>query len=164
GENKAEAERLLGRTGMAVASLRYFNAAGAEPAAGLGEAHRPETHLLPLAVEAAVRGTALTVYGHDWETPDGTCVRDYVHVSDRAMYRHKSCSARPLAEVLEDVAEAGRRMPDTRRVFLLDGDAMTLSTARLMPVLEACAKAFPRLARVGSYVNAVSVLGKSDED
>src|SRR5438445_10069662 len=69
---------------MAVASLRYFNAAGAEPAAGLGEAHRPETHLLPLAVEAAVRGTALTVYGHDWETPDGTCVRDYVHVSDLA--------------------------------------------------------------------------------
>ena len=81
-----------------------------------------------------------------------------------AMYRHKTFSARPLSEVLEDVEEAGRQMPDTRRVFLLDGDAMTLSTGRLMPVLEALARAFPRLARVGSYVNAVSVLGKSDED
>src|SRR5207247_4755150 len=53
GENKVEAERLLAKTGMQVASLRYFNAAGAEPLAGLGEAHDPETHLLPLAVRAA---------------------------------------------------------------------------------------------------------------
>ena len=81
-----------------------------------------------------------------------------------AMYLDKTFSARPLAEVLEDVEEAGRRFPDTRRVFLLDGDAMTLSTAKLMPVLEALARAFPRLQRVGSYVNAVSVLKKSDAD
>ena len=81
-----------------------------------------------------------------------------------AMYLDKTFSARPLPEVLEDVEEAGRRFPDTRRVFLLDGDAMTLSTARLVPVLEALQRAFPRLARVGSYVNAVSVLKKSDAD
>lgn len=81
-----------------------------------------------------------------------------------AMYLDKTFSARPLAEVLEDVEEAGKRFPDTRRVFLLDGDAMTLSTARLMPVLEALSKAFPRLSRVGSYVNAVSVLKKTDAE
>jgi radical SAM superfamily enzyme YgiQ (UPF0313 family) len=81
-----------------------------------------------------------------------------------AMYRHKTFSARPLPEVLEDVREAGRRFPETRRVFLLDGDAMTLSTSRLVPVLEAIGAAFPRLQRVGSYVNAVSVLKKTDEE
>ncbi len=80
------------------------------------------------------------------------------------MYRHKTFSARPLPEVLEDVEAAGRRFPRTTRGFLLDGDAMTLSTARLAPVLEALNVAFPRLARVGSYVNAVSVLRKTDED
>jgi radical SAM superfamily enzyme YgiQ (UPF0313 family) len=81
-----------------------------------------------------------------------------------AMYIEKKFSARPQADVLADVAEAGRRFPGTRRVFLLDGDAMTLSTARLVPVLEALNAAFPRLQRVGSYVNAVSVLSKSDAD
>ena len=81
-----------------------------------------------------------------------------------AMYRHKTFSARPVEEVLEDVREAGRRFPATRRVFLLDGDAMTLSTAKLVPVMEALAAAFPSLQRVGSYVNAVSVLRKSDDD
>ena len=81
-----------------------------------------------------------------------------------AMYRHKTFSARPMPEVLADVEEAGRRFPDTRRVFLLDGDAMTLSTAKLVPILEALSAAFPDLQRVGSYVNAVSVLKKSDDD
>lgn len=81
-----------------------------------------------------------------------------------AMYRTKTFAARPLEDVLADVAEAGRRHPDTRRVFLLDGDAMTLSTPRLLPVLTALEAAFPSLARVGSYVNAVSVLRKSDAD
>lgn len=81
-----------------------------------------------------------------------------------AMYTHKTFSARPLPEVLEDVAAAARAVPETRRVFLLDGDAMTLSTARLVPILEALRAAFPGLQRVGSYVNAVSVLKKSDAD
>jgi radical SAM superfamily enzyme YgiQ (UPF0313 family) len=81
-----------------------------------------------------------------------------------AMYRHKTFAARPLEQVLEDVEAAGRRFPDTRRVFLLDGDAMTLSTARLVPILEALGRAFPALQRVGSYVNAVSVLRKSDDE
>ncbi len=66
-------------------SLRYFNAAGADPEGELGEAHDPETHLIPLVLEVA-RGTRphLAVFGSDYPTPDGTCVRDYVHVSDLA--------------------------------------------------------------------------------
>lgn len=70
---------------LRVASLRYFNAAGAHPSGELGERHDPETHLIPLAIDAALgRRPALTVFGDDWATPDGTCVRDYIHVMDLA--------------------------------------------------------------------------------
>jgi len=65
------------------ASLRYFNAAGADPNGRLGEWHEPETHLIPLVLQAALgKKMAITVYGRDYATPDGTCVRDYVHVTD----------------------------------------------------------------------------------
>lgn len=68
-----------------VACLRYFNAAGAHPSGELDERHEPETHLLPLAIDAALgHGPALTVFGDDWDTPDGTCIRDYIHVMDLA--------------------------------------------------------------------------------
>lgn len=67
------------------ASLRYFNAAGADPGGRLGEDHRPETHLIPLAIDAALgRRPELEVFGNDYPTPDGTCIRDYVHVTDLA--------------------------------------------------------------------------------
>lgn len=66
-------------------SLRYFNAAGADPDGELGERHDPETHLLPLALLAAGGArAALEIYGTDYATPDGTCIRDYIHVSDLA--------------------------------------------------------------------------------
>jgi radical SAM superfamily enzyme YgiQ (UPF0313 family) len=81
-----------------------------------------------------------------------------------AMYRTKRFEVRPEAEVMEDVALAARLMPETRRVFLLDGDALTLSTRRLTPILEALRAAFPRLQRVGSYANAGSVLSKTDAE
>jgi UDP-arabinose 4-epimerase len=66
-------------------SLRYFNAAGADPHTEIGEAHDPETHLIPLVLDAAL-GTRshITVFGEDYDTPDGTCIRDYIHVSDLA--------------------------------------------------------------------------------
>ena len=89
GATKLAAERLLRDRGDAghggFAALRYFNAAGADPDGGYGEHHDPETHLLPLAVQAALgqRGP-LTVFGTDWDTPDGTCVRDYIHIDDLA--------------------------------------------------------------------------------
>lgn len=63
--------------------FRYFNVAGADPEGEVGEHHRPETHLLPLMLDAIDgRREALTIYGTDYDTPDGTCIRDYVHVSD----------------------------------------------------------------------------------
>jgi UDP-glucose 4-epimerase len=71
--------------GLRHACLRYFNAAGADPAGRLGEDHRPESHLVPLVIDAALgRRPALEVYGDDYPTPDGTCIRDYVHVTDLA--------------------------------------------------------------------------------
>lgn len=67
------------------AALRYFNAAGARPDGTLRESHEPETHLIPLVIDAALgRRGPLTVFGDDYPTPDGTCVRDYIHVSDLA--------------------------------------------------------------------------------
>jgi UDP-glucose-4-epimerase GalE len=88
GESKLAVERALPHieraTGIRSVTLRYFNAAGADPDGLIGEDHRPEEHLIPLAIAAARGGKALTLYGGDWDTPDGTCVRDYVHVSDLA--------------------------------------------------------------------------------
>jgi UDP-glucose-4-epimerase GalE len=89
GESKLFVERALQwyaqAYGIRVAILRYFNAAGADPEGELGESHNPETHLIPLAIEAASgRGPALPVFGNRYPTKDGTCVRDYVHVDDLA--------------------------------------------------------------------------------
>jgi UDP-glucose 4-epimerase len=69
--------------GLRYASLRYFNAAGADPEGELGERHSPETHLIPLVLQAASgRRDAIAIYGTDYDTPDGTCIRDYIHVED----------------------------------------------------------------------------------
>lgn len=70
--------------GLRSVCLRYFNAAGASPDGTLGEHHDPETHLIPLAIKASLGGPALRVFGTDYPTPDGTAVRDYVHVTDLA--------------------------------------------------------------------------------
>jgi UDP-glucose 4-epimerase len=66
-------------------SLRYFNASGADPSGAIGEDHKPEHHLIPIVLQVALgQREKVNVYGSDWPTPDGTCVRDYVHVSDLA--------------------------------------------------------------------------------
>jgi UDP-glucose 4-epimerase len=86
GESKLMVERMLQWVapvhGLACTSLRYFNAAGATER--IGEAHEPETHLMPLVLQAAEQGTPVTIYGTDYPTIDGTGVRDYVHVLDLA--------------------------------------------------------------------------------
>lgn len=70
--------------GLKYAALRYFNVAGAYPEKGLGERHKPETHVVPLLLRAAVEGTLFNLYSADYGTADGTCIRDYVHVRDIA--------------------------------------------------------------------------------
>jgi UDP-glucose 4-epimerase len=87
GDTKLTVERMLGAYGVAhglrAVALRYFNAAGAEPEGRVGEDHSPEEHLVPLAIQAAMGvRPPLKVFGSDYETADGTCVRDYVHVLD----------------------------------------------------------------------------------
>jgi UDP-glucose 4-epimerase len=88
GESKAMIEKILGELdrykGVRSVALRYFNACGGEPEAGLGERHHPETHLIPLLLDAAVSGKPIRIFGNDYPTSDGTCVRDYIHVSDLA--------------------------------------------------------------------------------
>lgn len=75
-------------------TLRYFNAAGADPQGEIGEDHDPETHLIPLVLDAASgRRSAITIFGSDYDTPDGTCVRDYIHVSDLADAHVKALKA-----------------------------------------------------------------------
>jgi UDP-arabinose 4-epimerase len=80
--------------GLGVVALRYFNAAGADPDGELGEEHDPETHLIPLVLQAAL-GTRphISVFGSDYPTPDGTCIRDYIHVADLASAHVAAVSA-----------------------------------------------------------------------
>ena len=88
GESKVMVEKILGWYdlihGLRSVCLRYFNASGAEPQGRVGERHDPETHLIPLMFRAIQTGEPMTLFGEDYDTPDGTCIRDYIHVSDLA--------------------------------------------------------------------------------
>jgi len=88
GETKLAVEKMLkwaaNAYGVQYISLRYFNVAGAHVSGTIGEAHKPETHLVPLAIRAALSGNDFEIYGDDYDTADGTCIRDYVHVTDLA--------------------------------------------------------------------------------
>jgi len=103
GESKLAIERALPHFerahGMSWVALRYFNAAGADPDGEIGEDHAPEIHVIPRAIEAATGGRRLEVFGDDYPTPDGTCLRDYVHVSDLAAAHLRA---------LETIVETGK--------------------------------------------------------
>ncbi len=103
GHSKRMVEQILADCdrayGLRSICLRYFNAAGADPLGRIGECHQPETHLIPLVLQVASgRRSHIAVYGGDYDTPDGTCIRDYVHVSDL-------CQAHWLA--LQSLLEGG---------------------------------------------------------
>jgi UDP-glucose-4-epimerase GalE len=109
--------------------LRYFNAAGADPDAELGEDHNPEVHVIPRAFEAAIGGPPFQIFGEDYPTPDGTCLRDYVHVTDladghiRALQRLESGGASATYNV-------GTEQPSSVRDVL---DAVERATGRPVP-------------------------------
>ena len=111
GESKFILERILrwmdDRFGMRYAALRYFNAAGA-PSPERGEDHDPETHLIPIVLQVALgqRGR-VTIHGDDYDTPDGTCVRDYVHVADLATSHVAAAEALTAGTPLEAVYNLG---------------------------------------------------------
>jgi len=100
GQTKLAVEQALPHAerafGLHWVALRYFNASGADPDGEIGEDHSPEIHLIPRAIDAANGGAALQVFGDDYPTPDGTCLRDYIHVSDLA-----SAHVRALEVLLE---------------------------------------------------------------
>ena len=98
GDTKLACERMIAAHCRAfdasAVALRYFNAAGADASGMIGEAHEPETHLIPLAIRAGLGlGKPLTVFGDDFPTPDGTCLRDYIHVTDLAAAHVAALSA-----------------------------------------------------------------------
>ena len=97
GESKLTIERALPHLerahGLTWIALRYFNAAGAWPDGSIGEDHADEIHLIPLAIRAAFGGSPLKVFGEDYPTPDGTCLRDYIHVCDLAAAHIKALEA-----------------------------------------------------------------------
>lgn len=129
GESKLMIERALAWAdrvhGLRGACLRYFNAAGADPEGRIGEDHRPETHLIPRAIDAALgRAPPLQIFGRDYPTRDGTCIRDYVHVSDLAeahllaleqtedrsvTYNLGNGSGYSVLEVIDAVSRVGER-------------------------------------------------------
>ena len=144
GETKLAIERALhwyaAAYGMRYAALRYFNAAGADPDGEIGEDHEPETHLIPLVLRAALgRGEPVEIYGTDYPTPDGTAIRDYIHVSDLAeahlralghlaaggdsaalnLGTGRGCSVREVIAAVERIG--GRKVPQ-REVARRPGD------------------------------------------
>ena len=135
GESKVAVERLLaGSEDLRWAALRYFNASGADPEGGLGECHDPETHLIPLALEAAAGlRPALHLYGRDYPTHDGTCVRDYIHVTDLADAHVRAMEAliegRPVG-----ARNLGKGRGQSNREVLL---AVERATGRPVPVEDA---------------------------
>jgi len=135
GETKLLVERILawfGRIhGLRYASLRYFNAAGATDR--LGESHRPETHLIPLVLQVALgQRETVSIYGTDYPTPDGTCIRDYIHVADLA--RAHVLALKALAEHKQLVYNLGNGQGFSVREVI---EVCRRVTGRPIPVVEA---------------------------
>jgi UDP-glucose-4-epimerase GalE len=164
GHTKLVVERMLDAFdrayGFPYVCLRYFNAAGADPAGDIGEEHLPETHLIPLAIETAQGGKAvLTVFGNDYPTPDGTCVRDYVHVQDLAQAHYLA---------LEYLSGGGES--DSYNLGNGDGysireilDAVAAQAGRNFPVEYAPRRAGDPPVLVGDSAKARRVLGWKPE-
>lgn len=141
--------------GWSVVGLRYFNAAGAHPSGDIGEDHNPETHLIPLAIQAAMgQRQHLDVYGTDYDTSDGTCVRDYVHVEDIAA-AHVLALDR-LKDGRAEFFNLGSGTGDSVRQVI---DMVEQVTGRSVPVRWQPRRAGDPAALVAAADNARRVLG-----
>ena len=170
GESKLMIERALYWAdrihGLRYACLRYFNAAGADPDGRSGEDHRPESHLIPLVIDAALGlRPEIVVFGDDYPTPDGTCIRDYVHVSDLAQahlaalarldegsvtYNLGSGTGHSVLEVIRSVERVSGRAVPHRIVDRRPGDPAVLvaSSERIRAETGWC----PRFTRLDDIV------------
>jgi len=160
GASKLMVERILAdfstAHGLRSVSLRYFNAAGADPVGEIGENHDPETHLIPLAIYAALGlGPPLRIFGTDWPTPDGTCIRDYIHVSDLADAHVKALA------YLEGGGETGAANLGTGTGFSVREivAAVARAAGRPVPAEETGRRAGDVAALVADAGRAASLLG-----
>jgi len=135
--------------------LRYFNAAGADPDGDLGEDHDPEIHLIPRALDAAQGGSPFELFGEDYPTPDGTCIRDYVHVTDLA-----DAHVRALSRLLEGGASStynlGAEQPSSVREVLA---AVERVTGHRVPVVSAARRPGDPVALYASSARIRAELG-----
>ena len=160
GETKLAMERLMHwchvAYGLEYVSLRYFNAAGASPSGIIGEDHTPETHLIPLVLQAAQgRREKVSIFGDDYPTPDGTCIRDYIHTSDLAS-AHLLAARRLLAGEGSGIFNLGSEHGLSVRQII---DAARKVTGRDFPVEVAPRRAGDPAVLIASNRKAREELG-----
>jgi len=142
--------------GLDAVIFRYFNVAGADPEAEIGEQHRPETHLIPLVLDAiAGRRPALVLHGTDYPTPDGTCIRDYVHVED-LVAAHVAGLARLMAGAGSDVFCLGTGHGFSVREVIAAAEEVT---GRPVPLAEGPRRPGDAARLVSGSARAQAVLG-----
>jgi UDP-arabinose 4-epimerase len=160
GESKLMIERALHwhgtAHGLAHVALRYFNAAGADPEGEAGERHEPETHLIPLVLQAALgQRAAIDIYGSDYPTPDGTAIRDYIHVTDLA-----EAHVRALAYLEQGGASTALNLATGHGYSVREVIAATERvTGRRVPRREVGRRAGDPPALVADATRAAAVLG-----
>jgi UDP-glucose-4-epimerase GalE len=159
GRSKFYVEQLLRDLGLSGGlswiALRYFNAAGADPEGQIGEAHNPETHLIPAAIIATQSGEPLRIFGTDYKTPDGTCVRDFVHVSDIAEAHVAALKYLLGGGTSQPLNLANRRGYSVKDVLSVVEEV----TGRLVPVEYASRRAGDPPILIGDGSRARVVLG-----
>ncbi len=160
GASKLMVERILQdyskAFGLKYVALRYFNAAGADESGEIGEDHNPETHLIPLVLDAALgRRKHITIYGTDYDTPDGTCIRDYIHVTDLAVAHVLGLKYLEKGGV-SDVFNLGNGNGFSVREVIKTARQVT---GKEIPVVEGARRAGDPARLIGSAEKAKQILG-----
>jgi UDP-glucose 4-epimerase len=164
GAGKLAVERILQdydtAYGLKSVIFRYFNAAGADPNGLLGEDHQPETHLIPLVLQAAAgKRPAVSIFGTDYETPDGTCVRDYIHVTDLAQ-AHVLGLKYLMDEEVSQIFNLGNGNGFSVRQVI---DTVSKVTGKPVPVEECPRRSGDPAILIGSSDRARTMLGWKPE-